>query len=122
MIQVYVRRDDAPQSARSRCASPNAFEVSCRVRVGEVTRPARAPGFTPRSVERSRFRPAVAPNWVPRLCHAVSYDSEAVAELGVRPEAPQEGGKRAERTPITPGKSHVGKDPAACRNDSPRPS
>jgi hypothetical protein len=60
-----------------------------------------------------------APKWVPRLCHAVSFDPGTVAELGVRPEASQEGGKRAERTPRTPRKSHLDDDFAACYDDSP---
>ena len=62
---------------------------------------------------------SAAPKWVPRLCHAVSYDPGTVAELGVRPETPQEGGKRPERTPAAPLTSHLKDNSPACYDDSP---
>jgi hypothetical protein len=54
--------------------SPDAYEVSCRVRVGEVTRPG-MPGFTPRDGSRKGGSPASAV-WI-------GTSRGKVAELGV---------------------------------------
>ena len=69
------------ERARSvtRQTSPYAYEVSCRVRVGEVTRPSRQRQWcdTPDRLHpkepagSSEAIRASAPKWVPRLCHAV---------------------------------------------------
>ena len=56
-----VHFERSTMSVSSRGGAPDAYEVSCRVRVGEVTRPG-VPGFTPRDGSR---------RWVPRLCPVI---------------------------------------------------
>ena len=72
----------------------DACEVSCRVRVGEVTRPLVRSEFERSSRLHPKERLATPRMWVPRLCHAVSYDPWEVAELGVHLGASLEGEKR----------------------------
>ena len=67
------------------------------------------------------WRSSAAPNWVPRLCHAVSYDPGAVAELGVRPEASPGGWEAIRSYPSGTRGSHMSdKHDSACRTSTHR--
>ena len=72
-----------------------AYEVSCRVRVGEhpaARRPAAIVRLNPKECSVLGNSPALTtPKWVPRLCHTVRYGPGEVAEFGVRPRGFSEG-------------------------------
>src|SRR6478752_1778722 len=73
-------------------ASPNACEVSCRIRMGGTrprTRQSGLCGFTPRPAGAARQK------WFPRLCQKVAFGSRAAAELGNRLGSARIGNKQA---------------------------
>jgi hypothetical protein len=98
-------------SGASQKASPNAFEVSCRVRVGEEA-PGRCLGHVRGSCPVQRLHPKERstrwpfPKWVPRLCLRVSGRLAAVAELGARRETPLLGWGAPPKLPEHPHGCH----------------
>lgn len=117
-MQHERARDGAPWREWSRFTSPDAYEVSCRVRVGEVTRPDSVPdlagrgrlrGFTPRSA-----RIGHPGNGSPASAMRCSGCPGVVAELGVRLGGFSEGEKRTRsyltrRSDVTSGSRSWGK-------------